>query len=92
MVRHHHILKSFVGVLFGLILLLGSFVGIFINEGTTDFAEIMRKAPIVAPAQANPNANGKLVSLTGPIAASPALGDPFSWEIGAAIVAWQLVV
>jgi uncharacterized membrane protein HdeD (DUF308 family) len=70
------IINSIVGVLVGLVMFFGSFVGIFINEGTTDFAAVMRKAPIVAPDQANPQANGKLASLTGPIAASPAIGDP----------------
>jgi hypothetical protein len=70
------IINSFVGVIVGIILFFGSFVGIFLNEGTTDFAEVMRKAPIVAPDQTNAKANGKLASLTGSIAATPTIGDP----------------
>jgi uncharacterized membrane protein len=69
------LLESFVGVLLGILLVIVAVVLLFINEGNTDFSKVAQTAMVVSPQAANPAAQGKLVSLTGPITAAPPIGD-----------------
>lgn len=66
---------SVVGVLIGILLFGGAFVVLYLNEGRTDTGNLAGTASEVNPASPNPAANGKLVSLTGPLSTDETVGD-----------------
>lgn len=69
------IARSFVGILFGIILFLASFFVLFLNEGRIDFSQVANQAVEIVAAAPNPAAEGKLVSITGNLASDELLGD-----------------
>ncbi len=67
--------QSVAGVLFGLILFVVSCLVLFHNEGATNWAKVANRSIALNPAIASaPAAQGKLVSLSGPLVAPP-IGD-----------------
>ncbi|HWQ14399.1 MAG TPA: TMEM43 family protein [Roseiflexaceae bacterium] len=72
------ILNSFVGALIGVLLFLGSFVVLWMNEGRTDWSAVARTSTPVSAAAVESSAEGKFVSVSGPLSAAEPLGDaPF---------------
>lgn len=86
-----------IGLLFGTLLFLASFAVLFFNEGSTDFSRVAQGAVVVAPTAIAPTAQGKTVSITGNITATPAIGDRLYLQPGAYVAlvrtvemyAWQ---
>ena len=75
------IVDSIVGVLFGILLFLGSFVVLYMNEGRVDVSKIAKTAIEIEPTSEAPvDANGKLVSTTGTFKSDEKLGDVFLKE------------
>ncbi len=70
------ILNSFLGILIGLLLFVGSFVLLYWNEGHFDLSKDAKKAVQVTATQ-TPDAslNGKLIAVTGPVLSQETLGD-----------------
>ncbi|HUD19310.1 MAG TPA: TMEM43 family protein [Patescibacteria group bacterium] len=70
------ILNSFLGILIGLLLFVGSFVLLYWNEGHFDLSKDAKKAVQVTATQ-SPDAglNGKLIAATGPVTSTETLGD-----------------
>lgn len=73
---------SCLGTILGLVLFVGSFFLLVWNEGTVDLSQLARTAPELAATVANPAAEGKLVTVTGPVTASPPLGDDLFLQPG----------
>jgi hypothetical protein len=72
------ILNSFIGALIGVLLFLGSFVVLWMNEGRTDWSAVARSSAPVAAGAVDGGAEGKFVSVSGPLNAAEPLGDaPF---------------
>ncbi len=70
------ILNSFLGILMGLALFIGSFVVLYWNEGHFDLSKDAKKAvQITATQPSNPSLNGKLIAVTGPVSSTETLGD-----------------
>jgi hypothetical protein len=65
--------QSVGGAIFGLVLFVLSMAVLFQNEGATNWAKVANSAIALSPATA-PAAQGKLVSLSGPVTAPP-IGD-----------------
>jgi Transmembrane protein 43 len=63
------------GTLIGLLLFLGSFVLLFWNEGRVNFSQAAKSAIVIQADTPAPQANGKIVALTGAIASPEILGD-----------------
>lgn len=70
------IMGSFVGVLFGIGLFLGSFFVLWNNEGRTDLSTIADDSVAIPAASVDPANEGKLVAASGVLAANEPLGDP----------------
>jgi hypothetical protein len=70
------IMGSFVGVLFGIGLFIGSFFVLWNNEGRTDLSTIADDSVAISAASVDPANEGKLVAASGVLAASEPLGDP----------------
>ena len=70
------ILNSFLGILVGLALFIGSFVVLYWNEGHFDLSKDAKKA-VQIQANQSPDAslNGKLIAVTGPVTSTETLGD-----------------
>ncbi len=62
--------------LMGILLFLGSFVVLWVNEGRTDLSTIARDALVFRSDAASAEAQGRLVGITGPLAVSEPAGDP----------------
>ncbi len=77
------LLGSLVGLLFGLLLFIGSFAVLFFNEGSIDFSQMASRAEVLNAAVVQPQAEGKTVTLTGPITSSELLGDNLYLKPGA---------
>lgn len=71
-----NIVNSIVGVLVGLAMFIVSFVVLWKNEGRVNLGKVAETAVAVNPANVDVSAEGKLVSLTGPIQTAVAIGDP----------------
>jgi uncharacterized membrane protein HdeD (DUF308 family) len=76
------ILGSIVGVIFGLLLFLGSFALIYFNEGRVDASNIARTAVSLAPGSVDASANGKLVAVSGAVTADGVTGDGMFLKAG----------
>lgn len=70
-------LESFVGVLVGVAMFLGSFYLLYWNEGRLDLSTVVQKAVEIKAAAPSTAAAGKLVAATGPLTAGPAVGDRY---------------
>lgn len=71
----NRIMNSFVGVLFGLALFLGSFVFLFWNEGRDDISRLAKQAVELRPGVVDASYEGKLVSVTGVVDSQELLTD-----------------
>ncbi|MEN9936479.1 MAG: hypothetical protein RLZZ387_3058 [Chloroflexota bacterium] len=69
------IMNSFVGALIGALLFLGSFVLLWVNEGRTDWSVVARGSTAVEASAVDRGAEGKFVSVSGPLSAAEPLGD-----------------
>jgi len=74
---------SFVGVLFGIGLFVGSFFVLWFNEGRTDLSTIADDSIAVSAATVDPANEGKLVAAAGTLTADEPLGDPDYLRSGA---------
>jgi hypothetical protein len=70
-----NIANSFIGALIGVLLFLGSFVVLWINEGRTNPATIARTSIPITTAAIAPDAEGRLVAATGTLETGEKLGD-----------------
>jgi len=70
-----NIMNSFVGVLFGILLFIGSFAVLWFNEGRTNMADVARNSTPVVGTSINPSTDGKLVAVSGLLASNEQLGD-----------------
>jgi hypothetical protein len=77
-----NLMDSIKGVVIGLLLFLGSFAVLWINEGRLDMSKVAKKAEILAPNAVDLAMNGKWVSLTAPVALSGSLEDPQFLQAG----------
>lgn len=68
---------SFVGLLAGIIMFVGSFGLLYWNEGRLDMSTVVKKAVEMQAASPNMGAQGKLIAATGTLTAGPALGDNY---------------
>lgn len=69
------IANSFMGVLFGLLLIPFSIWGLWWNEGQPDLSVIAQESVAVDASQINPNAEGQFVAATGTLKAESTLAD-----------------
>ncbi|MFH1315174.1 MAG: TMEM43 family protein [Candidatus Uhrbacteria bacterium] len=76
--------NSFVGVLLGIALFLGSFFVLYFNEGTTDLSSVAETAvPIESSVVSeNPELQGQLVSTAGTVTSPQQLGDSMFFQQG----------
>lgn len=70
-----NVFNSFIGALLGVLLFLGSFVVLWINEGTVNLATIAQKSTPALAATVDPALDGKLLAATGKLSSSETLGD-----------------
>jgi Transmembrane protein 43 len=68
---------SIKGILIGLLLFLGSFVLIYINEGRTDISKIAQKAVSIESSAVSAEHQDELVVTTGDVMAASQIGDVF---------------
>lgn len=80
-----NIMNSFVGVLFGILLFIGSFAVLWFNEGRTNMADVARNSVAVAGSAINPGTEGKLVAVSGKLSSEELLGDEPALQPGAYI-------
>lgn len=66
---------SLPAALIGILLFLGSFVTLWVNEGRTDLSTIARNATVFRSDSAPAEAQEQLVGITGPLAVSEPAGD-----------------
>ena len=64
------------GALVGVLLFLAAFPVLWWNEGRTDLSKVAKRSIVVGPDAVDPAGEGKLVSVTSPLAAPEAIGDP----------------
>lgn len=69
------IANSFVGALIGVLLFLGSFAVLWLNEGRTDWSAVARGSTAVDSASVNQSTAGKFVSVSGALTTAESLGD-----------------
>jgi hypothetical protein len=71
------LVNSLVGILFGVLMFLGSFVVIYLNEGRIDYASLAKKAVPIEADKANTDASlkGKLVAAFGRLDSDESIGD-----------------
>ncbi|MGD9580914.1 MAG: TMEM43 family protein, partial [Vampirovibrionia bacterium] len=68
--------NAIIGVLIGIVLFIGSFVVLFMNEGRVNLSEIAKTATLItANEQAKSDLNNKLVALTGDLTTEEVIGD-----------------
>lgn len=70
------IMSSFMGVIFGILLFLGSFIVIWRNEGRTNLADVAQDSIAISAATVDSSADGEMVAASGVLAAAEPLGDP----------------
>jgi hypothetical protein len=71
-----NIMNSIKGVVFGLILFVGSFVVLWTNEGRQDMSEAANLCNAIKPDIIQTDAEGKPVSVSAKITSEETLGDP----------------
>jgi hypothetical protein len=69
------IVNSITGILFGIILFLGSFVLLYWNEGRVDLSKVAATAIDISATAQNPEADGKLVSVNEKVSSGEVVGD-----------------
>jgi len=76
--------NSFIGVLLGIALFLGSFFVLYFNEGRTDLSSVAETAvPIESSiVSENPELQGQLVSTSGTVTSPQQLGDSMFFQQG----------
>jgi hypothetical protein len=75
--------NSFVGMLFGVVLVPLAIAGLWWNEGVPDLSKIADDSLEISSASVDPSMNGKFVSITGPITSESSVSDPPFIESGA---------
>ena len=70
-----NILRSLVGIPIGVLLFFASFVVLWMTEGRTDWSRVASQTVVTSPDRATA-ADGRAVSVTGPVTSTEALGDP----------------
>jgi hypothetical protein len=70
-----NLFNSFIGALLGVLLFFGSFVVLWMNEGTVNLATIADDSIPAVAASVDPAMDGKLVAATGKLATTEKLGD-----------------
>lgn len=72
------LMSSFMGVLFGFLMFLGSFVLLYFNEGRVDLSKIAKTAIDISASDAPPaDADKKLVCAKGKLSSSEQVGDDY---------------
>jgi hypothetical protein len=74
------LMGSIKGILLGLILFIGSFVVIFINEGRVDVSNIASTATEINSTESNTELDGQLITTTGNLVTTAKLGDTYLQE------------
>jgi len=69
------IMNSIIGVPVGIILILGSSIMLYLNEGRIDYSKIASKSQAVNASQVDQSQNGKFVSVTGSVSTDQQIGD-----------------
>lgn len=77
-----NLLGSFVSIPIGILLFLGAFVVLFLNEGRPNMAKIAEKQSVAVAAD-TVGSEGEFVSVTGTLATTETLGDPLFVAPGA---------
>lgn len=67
--------NSFLGALIGVLLFFGSFVVLWMNEGTVNLATIAQKSTPASAATLDPAHEGKFLAATGTLSSPETLGD-----------------
>ena len=84
-----NIMATALGVIIGIGMFIVSFIVLWSNEGRTNLGKVAQGAVIINPATANSSAEGKLVSLGGPIQSNTAVGDPKYLKSGPYVVLYR---
>jgi len=69
------IMSAIVGVPIGIILIFGSCIMLYWNEGRVDYSKIASKSTAVPASQIDQSENGKFVSVTGVVSTNQQIGD-----------------
>lgn len=70
-----NVFNSFIGALIGVLLFFGSFVVLWMNEGTVNLATIAQKSTPASAATVDPSLDGEFLAATGKLNSSETLGD-----------------
>lgn len=70
-----NVFNSFFGALIGVLLFFGSFVVLWMNEGTVNLATIAQKSTPASAATIDPSLDGEFLAATGKLSSSETLGD-----------------
>jgi hypothetical protein len=76
--------KSIMAIPIGILLFLGSFAVLFMNEGRTDWSKVAADSVEIAATDAS--ASGEFVSVTGTLGTSETIGDPQFLNAGSYIL------
>lgn len=69
------LMGAIIGVPVGIVLIFGSCILLYWNEGRTDYSKIAAKSIPVQASQVDQSQNGKFVSVTGAVSTSQQIGD-----------------
>jgi hypothetical protein len=69
------IMGAIIGVPVGIVLIFGSCILLYWNEGRTDYSKIASKSMVVQASQVDQSENGKFVSVTGSVSTNQQIGD-----------------
>lgn len=70
-----NVFNSFIGALIGVLLFFGSFVVLWMNEGTVNLATIAQKSTPASAASVDPSLDGEFLAATGKLSSAETLGD-----------------
>ncbi|MBV9787505.1 MAG: hypothetical protein JOZ51_04995, partial [Chloroflexi bacterium] len=70
-----NVFNSFIGALIGVLLFFGSFVVLWMNEGTVNLATIAQKSTLASAASVDPSLDGEFLAATGKLSSAETLGD-----------------
>jgi hypothetical protein len=71
-----NLIESIKGVLIGIVMFIGAFPILYMNEGCTDMSEVAKTAIVVKADSPGSSGEGKLVSATADLKVDEAVGDP----------------
>jgi hypothetical protein len=71
-----NLFNSVIGALIGLVMFLGSFVMLWMNEGQINWADVANSSTAIDAATLGNTGDGKFVAATGQIVSAEQLGDP----------------